>query len=66
MFRQAYEFGTKVLSSSFHDIEAFDGISMLFAKHYELDWRRDLFGIFGRYNDLRELRVCKVCSRHAR
>ena len=27
---------------------------------------RGLFGIFGRYNDLRELGVCKVCKRHAR
>ena len=25
-----------------------------------------MFGVFGRYNDLRELRVCKVCRRHAR
>ena len=25
-----------------------------------------LFGIFGRYNDSRELGVCKVCKRHAR
>ena len=24
-----------------------------------------LFGIFGRYNDSRELGVCKVCRRHA-
>ena len=24
-----------------------------------------LFGIFGRYNNLRELGVCKVCRRHA-
>ena len=24
-----------------------------------------LFGIFGRYNDLREFEVCKVCRRHA-
>ena len=23
------------------------------------------FGIFGRYNDSRELGVCKVCRRHA-
>ena len=27
---------------------------------------RGLFGIFGRYNDLWELGVCKVCRRHAR
>ena len=27
---------------------------------------RGLFGIFGRYNDLREFGVCKVCKRHAR
>ena len=27
---------------------------------------RGLFGIFGKYNDLRELGVCKVCRRHAR
>ena len=27
---------------------------------------RGLFGILGRYNDLRELGVCKVCRRHAR
>ena len=25
-----------------------------------------LFGIFGRYNDSRELGVCKICRRHAR
>ena len=25
-----------------------------------------LFGVFGRYNNLWELRVCKVCRRHAR
>ena len=25
-----------------------------------------MLGIFGRYNDLRELRVCKVCRRHVR
>ena len=24
-----------------------------------------LYGIFGRYNDSRELGVCKVCRRHA-
>ena len=27
---------------------------------------RGLFGIFGRYNDLRKLGVCKVCKRHGR
>ena len=27
---------------------------------------RGLFRIFVRHNDLRELRVCKVCRRHAR
>ena len=29
-------------------------------------YRVTLFGIFGRYNNLREVRVCKVCRRHAR
>ena len=27
---------------------------------------RGLLGIFSKYNDLRELGVCKVCRRHAR
>ena len=27
---------------------------------------RGLSGIIGRYDDLRELGVCKICTRHAR